>query len=149
MGIATPSLSDYAAVRSRPGHPARIMIRVMSKLLLNLRNVLEDEADDVRAMLDAHRIAFYQTQPSRWGISHGGIWISDDGDVAQAERLMAEYQAQRQVRVRAEYEASQRDGTAETFRTVLREQPIRVVLTALAIVVLLGLVALPAILLRQ
>ena len=121
----------------------------MSKLLLNLRNVPEDEADDVRAMLQAHRIEFYETQPSRWGISHGGIWIGDDGDIVEAKRLMADYQAQRQLRVRAENEEARRDGTAETFATVLREQPGRVLLTALAIVVLLGLVALPAWLLRQ
>lgn len=121
----------------------------MSKLLLNLRNVFEDEADDVRAMLQAHRIEFYETQPSRWGISYGGIWISDDADVAEAKRLMAEYQAQRQARVRAEHEAAIKDGTAETFRGVLRAQPGRVALTALAILVLLGLVALPVVLLRQ
>jgi hypothetical protein len=30
----------------------------MSKLLLNLRMVLEDEVDDVRALLDAHRIEY-------------------------------------------------------------------------------------------
>lgn len=120
----------------------------MSKLLLNLRNVLEDETDDVRALLQAHRIEFYETRPSRWGISHGGIWISDDGDIVEARRLMADYQAQRQVRVRAEHEAARRDGTADTFGKVLREQPGRVLLTALAIVVLLALVALPALLLR-
>jgi hypothetical protein len=121
----------------------------MSKLLLNLRNVLEDEADDVRAMLQTHRIEFYETQPSRWGISYGGIWISDDADVAQAKRLMADYQAQRQTRVRAEHAAAIKDGTAETFLGVLRAQPGRVALTALAILVLLGLVALPVVLLRQ
>jgi len=107
------------------------------------------EADEVRAMLQANRIEFYETQPSRWGISHGGIWISDDGDIVQAKSLMAEYQAQRRDRVRAENEAARRDGSAETFATVLREQPVRVLLTALAILVLLGLVALPALLLRQ
>ncbi|MCX7041690.1 MAG: DUF6164 family protein, partial [Gammaproteobacteria bacterium] len=32
----------------------------MSKLLLNLRNVPDDEADDVRALLDAHGIAYYE-----------------------------------------------------------------------------------------
>lgn len=121
----------------------------MSKLLLNLRNVLDDEVEDVRAMLETHRIEFYETQPSRWGISYGGIWITHDRDIAEAKRLMADYQQQRQTRVRAEYEAAKRDGTAETFWTVLREQPGRVALTALAIIVLLGLVALPVVLLRQ
>ncbi len=49
----------------------------MSKLLMNLRHVPEDEADEVRALLDEHAIAYYETKPSRWGISSGGIWIAD------------------------------------------------------------------------
>lgn len=121
----------------------------MSKLLLNLRMVLDDEADDVRAMLDANRIEFYETQPGRWGISHGGIWVTHDQDIAQAKRLMAEYQAQRQARVRAENEAARRDGSAQTFADVLRAEPGRVLMILLAIVCLLGLVALPVLLLRM
>ena len=121
----------------------------MSKLLLNLRMVLDDEADDVRAMLDANRIEFYETQPSRWGISYGGIWVTLDQDIAQAKRLMAEYQAQRQTRVRAENEAARRDGSAQTFGDVFRAEPGRVLMILLAIVCLLGLVALPVLLLRM
>ena len=49
----------------------------MAKLLLNLRNVPEDEADEVRAWLKENSLAFYETQPSPWGISGGGIWIED------------------------------------------------------------------------
>ena len=120
----------------------------MSKLLLNLRYVLDDEIEDVRAMLDEHRIGYYETQPSRWGISHGGIWIREDGDLPRAKQLMADYQARRQARVRAENEAARRDGTAETFWTILRDDPARVALTLLAIAFLLALVALPVWLLR-
>lgn len=122
--------------------------RAMAKLLLNLRNVLDDEADDVRAMLDGARIAYYETPPSMWGISAGGIYVKDNDDVAEAKRLMAEYQARRRERVRAERDAAVRAGTAETFRDVLRNEPLRVVMTVLAIVFLLGLVALPMWLLR-
>jgi hypothetical protein len=121
----------------------------MSKLLLNLRNVPDDEIDDVRAMLESNRIEFYETLPSRWGISYGGIWITDDNDIAQAKRLMADYQAARRTRVRAEREAALRDGTAETFATVLRREPLRVLLTVLAILAMLGLVALVPVLLMQ
>ena len=120
----------------------------MSKLLLNLRNVPDDEADDVRAMLDAHAIAFYETTPSMWGISAGGIWVNEDAAIVEARRLMAEYQGQRRTSARAEYAAAQRAGTAETFWMVLRAEPARVVLTVLAIIFLLGLVALPIVLLR-
>jgi hypothetical protein len=120
----------------------------MSRLLLNLRHVPDDEADDVRAMLDANGIAYYETPPSMWGISAGGIYVKENADLPEAKRLMAGYQAQRRVRARAEHEAAVRAGTAETFWTVLRTEPLRVVLTVLAIAFLLGLVALPAILLR-
>lgn len=120
----------------------------MSKLLLNLRNVLDKEADDVRAMLDTNRIEFYETKPGFWGFTVGGIWVAEDSAIGEAKRLMAIYQEQRRTRVRAEYAAAKRDGTAETFWTVLREEPGRVLLTLLAIICLLGLVALPVILLR-
>ena len=120
----------------------------MSKLLLNLRNVPDDEADEVRALLDANRIAFYETPPSGWGLFAGGIFVTHDADIAEAKRLMAGYQAQRSAHAKAEYAAAKRDGTAETFRTVLRDEPLRVLLTFLAIVFLLGLVALPVLLLR-
>ncbi|HET7560879.1 MAG TPA: DUF6164 family protein [Rhodanobacteraceae bacterium] len=115
----------------------------MAKLLMNLRNVPDDEADDVRALLDAKRIAFYETTPSPWGISFGGIWVTEDADFAQARRAFDEYQQQRAARARAEYVAAKRDGTADTFITVFREDPLRVVMTLLGILVALALVTLP------
>lgn len=120
----------------------------MAKLLLNLRHVGDDEADDVRAFLDASKLAYYETLPSRWGISSGGIWISEDADIAQAKRLMAQYQQARQIRVRAEHAEAKRSGQAETFADIVRTQPLRVALTLLAVACLLGLVALPVLLLR-
>lgn len=120
----------------------------MSRLLLNLRHVPEDEADDVRALLDANGIAFYETTPGPWNISVGGIWVKQDADVAEAKRLMADYQRQRAARARADHAAAVRDGTAETFRSQLRAEPARVVLAMLGILLALALVALPVILLR-
>lgn len=120
----------------------------MSKLLLNLRNVADDEADDVRALLDARRIAYYETRPSLWGISSGGIWVAEDADFADAKRAFDDYEQQRSVNVRAEYAAAKRAGTADTFVSILRAEPLRVVLTLLGILFVLGLVTLPFILLR-
>ena len=121
----------------------------MSKLLLNLRNVPDDEADDVREMLDANGIAYFETRPGPWRISVGGIWITEDAAIVEAKRLMADYQQARGERARAEYAAAVRDGTAETFWSQLRSEPLRVLLTIAAIVLLLGLVALPVVLLRS
>lgn len=118
----------------------------MAKLLLNLRNVPDDEADDVRRFLDSAGIGYYETEPNIWGIS-GAIWIRDDGDVAEAKRLMADYQRGRGERARAERAEALRNGTAQTFADVLRTQPLQVALTLIAIVLLLGLTAIPVILL--
>ena len=115
----------------------------MSKLLLNLRDVPDDEADDVRRLLDSGGIGYYETPPSRWVISGGSIWIRDDRDAAEAKRLMAAYQRERQTRAREARAEAERNGTAETFATVLRTQPLRVALTVIAIALLLGLTTLP------
>lgn len=121
---------------------------VMAKLLMNLRNVPDDEANDVRAMLDAQGIAYYETRPSIWGISAGGIWITEDDAFADARRAMDEYQRQRAQRARAEYAAAKRAGTAATFITLLRAEPARVVMSVLGILFALALVTLPFFLLR-
>lgn len=120
----------------------------MSKLLMNLRNVPDDEADEVRALLEQHGIAYYETKPSRWGISFGGIWLREQAAYAEAKRLLASYQQARQLRARAEREAAERDGTAETLWSVVRAEPGRVALVVAAILFTLVLFALPVILLR-
>ena len=119
----------------------------MAKLLLNMRMVPEDEADDVRGFLREHDIGFHETRPSRWGISYGGIWISEDADYPRARTLMDEYQAARQARARTDRAQALRDGSAETFADVLKREPARVATVAAGIVVLLALVALPVLML--
>jgi len=128
-----------------PGRFRLAIIARMSKLLLNLRGVPDDEADDVRRFLGANRIGYYETEPTRWGTS-GGIWI-DDRHVAEAKRLMAEYQHERQARARAARAAAERNGTAETFVDVLRARPLDVALTVIGIALLLALMAVPVLLL--
>ncbi|PZQ18704.1 MAG: hypothetical protein DI564_05300 [Rhodanobacter denitrificans] len=95
----------------------------MSTQLLNLRHVTDEEADEVRALLERHAIGYYETRPSRWGISAGAIWIADRARVPEARRLMAAYQAERGARVRAEHAA----GEADTLWRVLRAAPLRVI----------------------
>ncbi|HTM69522.1 MAG TPA: DUF6164 family protein [Luteimonas sp.] len=121
----------------------------MAKLLLKMRLVPDDEAADVRAMLDAAHVPWYETEPSRWGISHGGIWVRDDEDMPRAKALMAEYQDGRRERARAERAAALRDGTAETFGDVVRREPLRVLLSILGILAALAALALVPFLLHR
>ena len=121
----------------------------MSKLLLNLRNVADVEVADVCALLDQHGIAHYQTQPSPWGISSGGIWVSDTAEHPRAKALMADYQTQRGERVRAERRAALDDGSAETFRSLLQRRPLFVIAALLGMLMVASLVLLPFFLLQR
>lgn len=120
----------------------------MPALLLNLRDVPDDEADDVRALLVRHNVAFYETKPSPWGVSAGGIWIERAEDVAKARRLMSEYQTEREARAQAEYRAAKRRGTADTTWSVFRREPLRVIATLIGIAFVLALMALPFVFMR-
>ena len=115
----------------------------MPHLLLHLRHVPADESDEVRALLRGAGIDFYETAPSRWGVSHGGIWLPDDGDIVRAKALLADYQAERSARARSEWAAARAEGRAETFADVVRREPLRVLGSVIAIAFLLALVALP------
>lgn len=120
----------------------------MSKLLLNLRHVGDDEYSDVCALLDQHRMAWYRTEPSPWGISNGGLWLRDDTQLEQARALLATYQAARGERIRAERAQALRDGTAETFSSLFRRRPAYVLLMLSVMAVVASLVLLPFFLLR-
>ncbi len=115
----------------------------MAKLLLNLRHVPDDEAEEVREMLDAAEIEYYETPPNRWGITVGGIWVRDEDDMPRARSLMADYQQERQARALEEREARRREGREESFWGWLSEQPVRVVASLLGAAFIVYLMLLP------
>lgn len=55
--------------------------------LMNLRHVPDDEADEIRALFEDHEIRYYETPPSKWGISMGGFWVHDDDEAVRAGRV--------------------------------------------------------------
>jgi hypothetical protein len=122
----------------------------LPKLLLNLRMATEDEAADIRDLLDRHGVDWYETQPGFWGISAGGIWLRDLERAAEVKSLLDAYQKQRVVRVRAELEADRREGRAPTFMGELRANPGRMLMQLLAVALLIVLtIALPFVLLSK
>ena len=119
--------------------------RGMARLLFNLRNVPDDEADEVRALLDAHGLDWYETRPGPWGVSAGGLWLRDAGDWPRARSLLDGYQQARRSHAR---EVEAREGRP-AFIDLLREQPAFVLPRLLAILAVLALtLALPWWLLR-
>jgi hypothetical protein len=121
----------------------------MAKLLMNLRNVPDDESGEVRALLDEHRIDYYETKPSRWGLSSACIWLRDERQFDEAKGLLAEYQKDRVRRARAEHAERQRRGEADTWYTVFLRNPVRFAIFVAAIVGMLYLAMLPVVLLNR
>lgn len=114
----------------------------MPRLLMNLRNVPEDEADEVEALMSEHRIAHYRTPAGPFGITAGGIWLRHEVDHARARSLLDSYQAERLRRSRAELEAARQEGRAETWWSLARRQPLRtLVYFGLAVFILMVMFA--------
>lgn len=91
---------------------------------MNLRGVPDDEAEDVRALLDEHDVAYYETPPNRWGINAGAIWLRDDERAEEVTRLLADYQRQRHQRARDEHDRRRREGSLDTVVARLRARPL-------------------------
>ena len=90
----------------------------MSTLVFRLRNVPDEEADEVRALLDEARIEWYETTAGNWGIAMPALWVSDD-EARRARALIDAYQGERARRV-AGYPPP------PSFALRLRERPLAV-----------------------
>lgn len=97
----------------------------MAILLFRLRNVPEDEADEVRALLREHHIDFYETSAGNWQLSLPALWLPDDSRKAEAEALLAAYQQQRADRARAEFAQRHAESGPVTWLSMLRGDPVR------------------------
>lgn len=115
----------------------------MGRLLFSLRDVPEDEADEVRALLDEHAIDYRETPPAAFGLTAGALWVDDPEAHAKARALLDAYQAQRAERARAERAAAIREGRMPGFWSMLRAQPLRVLLVLFGVVLTLALMLLP------
>ena len=105
----------------------------MAELFFRLRYVSEDEAADVRRLLDDNRIPYYETTAGRFGISFPAIWLQDDADCPRARALLDTYQQERALRLQLELaEARARNEHDTLFRRALRH-PLRILLAVVGI----------------
>jgi len=111
----------------------------MSTLLFRLRDVPDDEAEEIRALLADNAIEFYETTAGNWGISFAGIWVKDKAQLAEARVLIEEYEKERLTRVRTEYDQQVGEGRGRTMIDVMKEHPIRFLIYVVVIVLVLTL----------
>ena len=112
----------------------------MSKLVFKLRNVPDDEALAVRALLEQHAFDYFETTAGNWGISMPGLWLTDADDFERARTLIDAYQAERAHTERQRYLELRSAGEAPTLWQLLRQKPlvVGIQLLALGLIVMLS-----------
>ncbi|ERS86960.1 hypothetical protein Q672_13655 [Marinobacter sp. EVN1] len=111
--------------------------------LMNLRHVPDDEADEIRALFEEHEVRYYETPPSRWGISMGGFWVQDADEAARAKALLDDYQRQRFQSQRQAYEQGLARGEIGGIGSMFRRYPLRTLAACLAIAAIAAISLLP------
>lgn len=109
----------------------------MSVMLFSLRNVPDDEADEVRSLLQSNGIAFYETSGGRWGTAVPALWLEDKTELSRARQLLDAYQLQRAATQRELYARLQREGRAPRLRDMFRANPLRFMVYVTVIVAVL------------
>lgn len=115
----------------------------MAKLLFRLNNVPDDEADEVRKLLEEHQFDTYETSAGRFHISVPAIWLKDNSQFAAAREVLTEYQARRAAEAQARHAEALARGEQETFGQRFRTAPLRMLAYILAGIVVLGLSTIP------
>lgn len=95
------------------------------KLLLNLRDVPEDEAEEVLALMEAHHVSVYRTPKGIFGVTQGGIWLHEAEQYPEAKRLMDDYQQERARKAREAHAQAVQEGRADTWWGLVRRHPVK------------------------
>ena len=104
----------------------------MSVLIFRLNDASDEEAAQVRELLEQHDLAFYESSAGRWGISVAGLWLRDDSQKHRARELIEQYQGERKQQYEGWW-AEQPGFLVSLWRSFLA-RPIPFVLTAILLV---------------
>ena len=90
-----------------------------------LNGVPDDEAEEVRALLNDHGISYYETPGGNWGVSMPALWLNDPSQLETVNTLIAQYQQERAKRMRQIYEQQKADQGIDTLWGRLIHDPVR------------------------
>ncbi len=115
----------------------------MPHLVFKLRAVPDDEANEIRELLQENNIDFYETQAGNWGISLAAIWASDNEESTKAKQLIEEYQVKRFQRQRAQYQMLVSQGEQKTLCDIIKRSPVQFIAIIFAILLILYISIMP------
>ena len=99
----------------------------MAVLLFSLRNVPDDEADAIRALLNENNIDFFETATGNWGISAPGIWLKDPARHEHAKALLEEFQRSWTKAQKEKFRQLTENGEINTAFNRLKQNPFQVI----------------------
>jgi len=100
----------------------------MAVLFFSLRGVPNDEAEDVRELLQANEIEFYETSAGSFGVSMPAIWLYHKEDLEKIQPVFDEYQRQRCISQRNLYLALKQQGEIGGFLQASLRKPLQFVI---------------------
>lgn len=115
----------------------------MAALLFRLNQVPDDEAEDVRQILDQAGIEVYESSAGFFGLGVAAIWLRHNEDLPRARDLINDYQKARAEKTRADYEARVNAGEEVGFWQQSLRHPFRLIGSAALVVLILAVIMLP------
>ncbi len=109
----------------------------MSVLLFKLNGVSDDEAQEVRELLNSHHFDYYETDAGRFGISLAALWLKDESQADSAKQVLQQYQDQRTARMREQREQAINDGTEHSFYERMKQAPGYFIAISFTIIIIL------------
>ena len=100
----------------------------MAVLLFSLRNVPDDEADAIRALLRENDIEYFETSAGNWGISAPGIWLKDSDRYESAKELLEGFQQSWASAQQEKFRQLAQNGEIDTVFNRFMQNPFQVII---------------------
>ena len=100
----------------------------MSILLFSLRGVPDDEAYEIKELLTENNIDYYETSAGNWGISMPALWVRNNEELNEAQKLLNEYHHKRAITQQEIYKELIKEGKNKRLIDVFIEKPLRFII---------------------
>jgi len=110
--------------------------------LLSLNGVDNNEACEIRTLLNENDINYYETPGRNFAFIHGAIWLVDSSQFGKAQELITKYQAQRENNAKITYGEAVTSGEIKSFFQRVKDNIVVSAFWAIGIlIVVIGFIA--------
>jgi hypothetical protein len=121
----------------------------MARLLFKLAQVPDDEANEIRELLEENNIRFYETDAGFWRVGLDAIWLPSTDQEEAARDLIRHYQEARTIAQKQNHAELVQAGAALSLWQSFRTQPFRFLGVLIAVLFVLTLTLVPFLMLLK